>query len=213
LAFQQPIANGAAASFTINLGVTNSPIGCVFDAAGNMYVSEAAQNRIAVIPAPVTSTSVPNAAYITASVAGPYGVAVDTTGDVFVCNNGTPITEYTPLSGGNALLHSFGNDADNEGCTIGPDGNLYVANGTAAGEIDVYKAPFGNLTPVDHSITPTGAAIIYEVKFDASGNMYVSGNNATNSVVWVLPSPYTAPSQTLVVNAATDLAVGLALTQ
>jgi hypothetical protein len=170
--------------------------------------------RIAVIPGPVTSSSVPNATYITTSVSSPYGVAVDSLSDVFVCNGSGPLTEYSSLATGNTLLHSFGADFNNEGCVIGPDGNFYVANGTANGEIDVYKAPFTNASAVDHAITPTGSTFVYEVKFDAAGLMYVSGSTATQSVVWVIPSPYTvAPSATLVVNATTGRAVGLALTQ
>lgn len=211
LAFTQPIANGATAAFSIDLAVTNSPVGCVFDNAGNMYVSETNNNRVAVIPAPVTASSVPNATYITASVSSPYGVAVDPSSDLFVCNGTGPITEYSPLSGGNTLLHSFGSDFDNEGCVIGPDGNLYVANGTSNGEIDVYKAPFSNSSPVDHSITPTGSTFIFEIKFDSSGTMYVTGNT-TQSVAWVIPAPYTgAPTATVVVNATTFRAWGLAL--
>ncbi len=211
-AYTQPIANAAAHAFSINMGVSSSAIGCVFDGAGNMYVSETGNNRVAVIPAPVSASSVPNSTYITSSVTTPYGVAVDSTGDLFVCNGSGPLTEYSPLSSGNTLLHSFGSDFDNEGCAIGPDGNFYVADGTSNGEIDVYKAPFSNSSLVDHSITPTGSAFIYEIKFDSSGTMYVTGNTATQSVVWVIPAPYTgAPTATVVVNAATNFSVGLAL--
>jgi hypothetical protein len=212
LAFTQPIANAATAAFTINLTVPNSPIDCVFDSAGNLYISESTNNRIAVIPGPITASSVPNATYITASVSSPFGVAVDTSGDLFVCNS-TNITEYSPLGGGNALLHTFGSVHNNEGCIIGPDGSLYVANGTSQGEIDVYKPPFTNASAVDHAITVPGSLGIYEMEFDAAGTMYVSGNASAQSDVWVFAPPYTAPSATLVVNAGIDHAVGLALTQ
>jgi hypothetical protein len=213
LAFTQPIANAATAAFSINLGVINSPIGCVFDSAGNMYVSETNQNRVAVIPAPVTASSVPNATYITTSVNSPYGVAVDSSSDLFVCNGTGPITEYAPLSSGNTLLHSFGGDFDNEGCVIGPDGSLYVANGTSNGEIDVYKAPFSNASAIDHSVTPPACTGIYEVKFDPAGTMYVAGHTTTQSILWAIPAPYSgAPSATVVVDAgSTNRSVGLAL--
>lgn len=213
MAFAQPISNGASPAFTLNLGVSSGLIGCVFDASGNMYVSDATNDEIDVIPAPVTSSSTVTS-HITASVTAPYGVAVDATGDVFVANGTAPTTEYSPRGSGNSLLHTFGNNNfDNEGLVMGPDGNLYSANNTADGTIDVFKPPFSNATVVDHSITPPGATLIYEVKFDSSGNMYATGDNATSSVVWVFAPPYTgAPTTTaVIVNGTTDAAVGLAL--
>jgi hypothetical protein len=213
MAFTQPISNAASPAFTLNLAVASSLTGCVFDGSGNMYVSDASNNRIDVIPSPVSSSSTVTS-HITASVTGPYGAAVDATGDVFVANGGAKTTEYASLGSGNTLLHTFGNNNfDNEGLVIGPDGNLYSANNTADGTIDVFKPPFTNATIVDHGITPPGATLIFEVKFDSSGNMYVSGNDAANSVVWVFAPPYTGAPTTaaLIVVGTKYRAIGLAL--
>lgn len=212
MAFPQPITSGAAPAFTLNIAPASTLIGCVFDASNNMYLSET-DNKIDVIPAPVTASSTVTST-ITASVIAPYGVAVDAAGDVFVANGAAPTTEYAPLSGGNALLHTFGNNNhDNEGLVVGLDGNLYSANNTANGTIDVFKPPFTNATIVDHGITPPGATLIYEVKFDSSGNMLVSGDTATNSVIWTIPSPYTTGTGTasIIVAGTQDSAVGLAI--
>jgi hypothetical protein len=211
LAYAQPIASGASPSFSINVGAQSA--GCVFDGSGNLYVS-LSNNKVAVIPAPVTSASVPTS-FITSGVSFPGDVTVDSSGDVFVCNSG-PITEYSPLAGGNTLLHTFGGVASLSpaGCAIGPDGNLYVANGTTLGEIDVYKAPFSNSSPVDHSIAPPTAVNIWDIKFDIQNNMYVAGDSTTGSDVWVFAPPYTgATSALLLVSTSSgNEARGLALT-
>ncbi len=209
LAFAQPIANGSSPAFAIGVGALS--IGCVFDGSGNLYVS-LSNNKVAVIPAPVTSSSVPTT-FITSGVSSPGDVATDANNDVFVCNT-APITEYAPLAVGNTLLHTFGSVFAASGCAIGPDGNLYVSNGSSFGEIDVYKAPFSNASSVDHKITPPTAVNMWDIKFDTAGNMYVAGDSTTGSDVWVFAPPYTgATSALLLVSTQSgDLARGLALT-
>src|SRR5271166_1348311 len=193
LAFAQPIAIAASPSFTIDVGTF--PTGCVFDSTGNLYVARApsAGSAITVIQGPVMSVSVPTTP-ITTGVFFPGGVTVDGNDDVFVCNQRN-ITEYMPLASGNTLKATFGSVFSASGCAIGPDGNLYVANGTSDGEIDVYKGPnFTNASSVDHSIAPLSATNIFDIKFDAKANMYVAADTTTDSAVYVIPSPYMAAS-------------------
>ncbi len=190
LAFAQPIAIAASPSFTLDVGTL--PTGCAFDSMGNLYVSrEPLASAITVIPGPVSASSVPGTS-ITSGVSFPGGVAVDGSDDVFVCNQGKAgITEYSKYPT-NSLMFTFGSVFATSGCAIGPDGNLYVANGTSYGEIDVYKAPFSNASTVDHSIAPALATNIFDIKFDAAGNMYVAADTTTDSAVYVMAPPYTA---------------------
>ncbi len=195
--FDQPIANGAVPAFSLS-GFGGFTVDCAIDSAGNLYVADSSGNRIRVFKAPITSSSTvdnsinPNSA--------PFGVAVDPTGDLFVANLNF-IAEYSPFASGNNLLATFGTVFNNWGLVIGPDGNLYVANGAANGEIDVYKSPFSNTSTPDHGLTIPGATIVYYFAFDASNNMYVSGIEGLTSTIWELAPPYTnAPVVTVIVS-------------
>jgi len=207
--FSQPIANGATPAFTLTSFGTNT-VDCAIDAAGNLYVADIL-GAVRVFKAPITASSTLDHS-ITASVTSPYGVAVDAAGDVFVSDS-TTITEYSPFASGNTLLHTFGSIFNNWGLAIGPDGDLYVANGTANGEIDVYKPPFLNTSTPDHSLSIPGSPRVLYFAFDAATNMYVSGNT-TSSWLWELVPPYTAaPMAAVTVNGATNASGGVAVDQ
>jgi len=207
--FNQPIANGAIPAFTLASFGTNT-VGCAIDSAGNLYVADII-GAIRVFKAPISASSTLDHS-ITTSVASPYGVTVDAAGDVFVSNT-TNVTEYSPFASGNALLHTFGSIHNNWGLMIGPDGNLYVANGNANGEIDVYKPPFLNTSTPDHGLSVPGSPVLLYFAFDASTNLYVSGNTST-SMVWELAPPYTAaPLVTLTVDGTTGTSGGVAVDQ
>jgi len=202
--YTQPISSGSGPAFSL-VGLS-TPSGCAVDAGGNVYVSEEYQSDIAVFPGPVTSTAVPSSK-ITDNVAIPCGVGVDpNNGDVFVANR-QHITEYTPLSAGNTLLVSFGEINDNYGVEIGPDGNLYVANGPSEGVMDVYKPPFTSSSAPDHTVTLPGAIDSFYFTWDSNNYLYVAAYKANwDSDVYVFAPPYTgSPAAVLFVdNVAPD---------
>jgi serine/threonine protein kinase, bacterial len=132
---------GGAASF-------NVPTGVAVDAAGNLYVSEYAGNRIRKVTAAgvVTTLAGSGAAAFAdgtgaaASFNGPTGVALDAQGAVYVADGGnhrirkvTPMGEVTTLAGSGtaAFAEGIGAAASFDRPTnlaADPAGNLYVAD-------------------------------------------------------------------------------------
>jgi hypothetical protein len=208
--YTQPILNGATAAFSLTGFGGTATVDCAIDASGNLYVADSS-GTIWVFKAPITSSSVLDHT-ITTGISSPFGVTVDATGDVFVSDS-THITEYAPFASGNGLLFTFGSITNNWGLTIAPDGYLYVANGTANGEIDVYKPPFSNASTPDHTLTIPATPVVLYFAFDSSANMYLSGNTSS-SLLWELAPPYTgAPLVTLTVDGTTGTSGGIAVDQ
>lgn len=210
--YAQPIAASATPAFTLSGFGGVSTEDCAIDSLGNLYVADSGGGgKIWVFKTPITASSAVDHT-ITTGLAFPFGVAVDTAGDVFASNS-TNITEYSPFGSGNGLTATFGSISNNWGLVIGPDSNLYVANGTTDGEIDVYKPPFSNASTVDHTLTIPATPVVLYFAFDSAANMYVSGNTTT-SLLWELAPPYTgAPLVTLTVDGTTATSGGVAVDQ
>ncbi len=183
-------ANGAAPSFTVALGANAFANDCAFDAAGDLYVANDGAPSQNILVYSAFSQGSAQAAPITSGVAFPFGVTADVSGDVFVAN-ATNITEYSPLSAGNALLHTFGVIHNAEGLKIGPDGNLYVANGATTGKVDVFVPTFTNSSTFDHQLAPPNATLITYFAFDRGRNLYVSASTTSGfSAIYVYTPPY-----------------------
>ena len=185
----------------------SSPQGVAVDTAGNVYVADTGNNTIRKItPAGIVSTlaglaGTPGSTDGTGSAArfdGPYGVAADTAGNVYVADISnstirkiTPAGEVTTLAG---LAGSFGS-ADGTGSAARFDfpasvavdraGTVYVADFssstirkiTPAGEVSTLAGLANNYGSTDgpgsaaRFLGPLGVAV------DAAGNVYVADNN------------------------------------
>jgi sugar lactone lactonase YvrE len=100
-------------------------------------------------------------ATVTAGLYGPYGVAVDQSGKVYVANNGGGnVTTYTG-SGTQTTPTISINSAF--ALAVGPNGKIYVVNGNG---LSVYNADGSASTP---SITGS----FYSVAVDRAGNIYL----------------------------------------
>lgn len=183
-------ANGAAPSFTVALGANAFANDCAFDAAGDLYVANDGAPSQNVLVYPAFSQGSAQTTPIATGVAFPFGVTTDASGDVFV-ENSTNITEYSPLGAGNALLHIFGVINNSKGLKIGPDGNLYVANGATVGKVDVFLPPFTNASTFDHQLSPPNATLISYFAIDRGHNLYVSASTTSGfSAIYVYTPPY-----------------------
>jgi streptogramin lyase len=184
----------------------NDPFGLTFDSSGNMYVADTGNHRIRKItPAGVVttvagngSTGFLNGTGTNAQINGPRGIAVDSTGNLYVAETGNHrIRKITPAgvvtnfagTGGTTFADGPGTSAtfnQPHGITIDSAGTLYVAdlNNNRIRRIDTNAnvstfAGNGASTSVDGE----GASATFnrprDVTIDSTGNLYVteqSGN-------------------------------------
>jgi serine/threonine-protein kinase len=180
------------------------------DAAGNVYVADAGNNRIrAITPAGLVSTFAGTGAQgradspDTATFNSPLGVAVDGSGNLYVADYGNDvIRKISPAGLVSTLAGTGAVGADNgagiaatfdlpEGVAVDASGNVYVAdNGnnlirkiTPAGVVSTLA---GSGTAGSANGTGTSASFNspFGVAVDAAGNVYVadSGNNLIRKI-------------------------------
>jgi gliding motility-associated-like protein len=127
----------------------------------------------------------------------PYGVVVDTKGNVYVSDNPTSIRKITP--DGNVITFAGGNTsgfADGQGTAAGfttpvcmafdKTGNLFVAdfgNGeirkiTPDGTVSTYAGSHLNQTSVNGNLSTARFYGPYGIVFDSHGNMFISETSA-----------------------------------
>ncbi|MBV8720651.1 MAG: hypothetical protein JO277_00790 [Candidatus Eremiobacteraeota bacterium] len=171
-----PSAAGAPNPYTIAL-----------DSAGNLYVENFQLSSGAVVVFPPGSTT--PSRVITGLTAPAFGLAVDSSGDVFVTEYLTQdVKEFTPSGGSTPsriLSKSTSPSGINKpaGLAVDAAGNLYVANGGGTIGVSVY-APGTSTTPA--ATFNAGMNLPAQLAFDAVGDLYVS-NNGGNSVTEYAP--------------------------
>jgi sugar lactone lactonase YvrE len=197
-----------ATQTTIGTGL-KGPMGVAVDGANNVYISDTGNNRILKVN-PITGVqttlgavlAVGSPAYPQYSFKGPQGIAVDTTGNVYVADTGNgKVVEIpsNPILGGATPLLSYPTAPFfSSPTTVSVDqyGNVYVVDPTA---IQVLKLPPGggdwqNLitttsTKPDQGLPGLGTNLVAPiggVAVDGGGNLYIS-DIATNAV-YELPS-------------------------
>ncbi|WP_162276887.1 cadherin-like beta sandwich domain-containing protein [Mucilaginibacter pedocola] len=177
----------------------NNPVGMALDAAGNLYVGDAGNNRIRkVTPSGVVSTfagsgtaGATNGTGTAASFRSPHGLAMDNAGNLFVADNGNNlIRKITPLGVTTTFAGSGVDDSTNGTGTAasfdGPSaiaadrqGNLYVVCINAPGLRKITSTAVVSNIPVGFGVLGVTA--------DAVGNIYLTcGENS--SKLYKIPS-------------------------
>jgi hypothetical protein len=168
------------------------------DSSGNVYAGVGATNCcIDIFNAPVTGGATANAE-MTYNNVSPHGLAFvrglasDSSNNLYVSSNTSIIKMTPPITASSvpavnvptpqAFLYDVVLDAA---------GNLYAANGTTQGAVDVFTQPLTSSSKRAFGITIPGAAYLEGLAIDPSGNLWISepGNN-----VWEIAAPITASS-------------------
>lgn len=200
-------AAGAAARF-------NFPVGLAVDSAGNVYVADSGNLTIRKITPAGAVTTLAGAALQLGSTNGqgaaarfflPYGLAVDTAGNVYVAEGGnhlirkiTPDGTVSTLAGSAmqaGLTDGTGGAARFNtpfGLTIDAGGNLYVADSgnnairkvTPAGVVTTVVGSSGTSGSLDGPVAVARFNQPRGVSVDASGNLYVAdyGNSLVRHI-------------------------------
>ncbi|HUO05778.1 MAG TPA: NHL repeat-containing protein [Candidatus Binataceae bacterium] len=193
-----PIATISGSNTGIGL---NSPVGVAVDSSGIIYLANfdggpSKNGSVTVYPAGSNGNVTPIATISGSGTGldlGPTGIAVDSSGNIYVTNSGFQndrVTVYSAGSDGNATPIATISGSNTEitspaGIAVDSSGNIYVALPIMkpSGGINVFAAGSnGNVAPMatisgsNTEITsPAGIAV------DSSGNIYVT-NNGNNSL-------------------------------
>jgi uncharacterized protein (TIGR03437 family) len=192
--------NGPASSAQLN-----SPAGVAVDSAGNLYIADTQNQRIRKVSNGVITTLAGNGTYgfsgdngpaTSAQLNDPSGIAVDSAGNLYVCesivyqrirkvSNGV----ITTVAGGGSSLGDNGPAISAqlnqpEAVAVDSAGNLYIAD-TFNNRIrkvsgGVITTVAGNGTPVNSGdngpATSAGSGQPNSVAVDSAGNLYIAAN-------------------------------------
>lgn len=143
---------------------------------------------------------------ISDGISGPFGLAVDLQGTLYVTNGGNgTVTEYPAGSTTPSVTIPIGSSDELGGIAVNALGTVYVADESSN---SVYEYPAGSTTAAT-TITsgidnPGGIAV------DAAGTLYVANNDLStpaDSALTEYPSGSTAPATTIALDTPTFVAV------
>lgn len=146
-----------------------------------LFVSTGRQNLIQIYSAHAPHRLV---GQITHGLVGPNGLAVDTTGNLYVANaDGASVTVYA--LGGSKPIRTYKKGLNNPLTpAVGSDGTLYISNFNSDGSGEIFEYHPNELRPF-FKIPLTGGAI--GVALDSSNNLYVSEYGSTGRILKFKP--------------------------
>ena len=171
-----------------------SPVQMALDRAGTLYVANAQVNGSGGSVTEYSRGSLYPARTLTSGLNTSTGVAVDSSGTVYVSNKYSGSIEVFPSGQTRPAATINANLVGPDGLAVDRRDNLYIVDGARR---DVLKLAHGSMTPrplhLQHLSTPIGIAI------DSNNNLYVSNLKASMSDISEYPPNATTPSQTFIV--------------
>lgn len=185
----------------------NLPAGVAVDAAGNLFIADTANHRIRRVSGGTITTVAGNGTSgfsgdggpaTSAALNGPYGVAVDSSGNIYIADTGN--NRIRKISGGNiatvagngtAGLSGDGGPAigaalnSPHGVAVDGAGNVFIAD-TGKGNSRIRKVSGGTITTVagggssgDGALATSAALTFPEgVAVDSAGNLFIADTGA-----------------------------------
>ncbi|HEY2476625.1 MAG TPA: hypothetical protein VGI19_17725 [Candidatus Cybelea sp.] len=184
----------------LTLGVPYSCTPMAFDSSGNFYLgNEYYSSGVYIYTPPFSSSSSPSTT-ITNGVDDAGGLALDSSGNLYVANGVTwTITVYKPpFSNSSSPSATISTGLVQPGSlAFDAAGNLYVANSDYTNMVTVYAPPFSNSSSPIATIS-TGSFQPWGLAFDSAGNLYVSTRSGNNVLIYKPPfSSSSSPSATI----------------
>ncbi len=191
-------SGGTPAAFTTGL---NHPSQLALDGAGNVYVADSSNNRIAVVPPAggaataflggsftvVNTSTLPYAISTGQSLNNPSGIAVDQNGDVYIADTGNNrVLEATVAFNGlaNPILQlNLSGLSSPKSIAVDAAGNVFVADSGNHRIVELSAAGIQSVASSSYTPSlsnPVGVAV------DAASNLYVA--DAGNQQVVLLPA-------------------------
>jgi trimeric autotransporter adhesin len=183
------------------------PSGCVLDSAGNLYISDEANNVVRKVTAStgIISTVAGNGDEAGTAFGGssgdgglathaelnhPWGLAMDSAGDLFIADTGNyRIQEVNASTGIITTVASLHSGANPEGLALDGAGNLYIAEQGDPSDVVKLNLSTGALTVVaGNGTSGSGGSVVGDggratsavlsepqgVAVDAAGNIFIS---------------------------------------
>jgi hypothetical protein len=184
-----------------------APTGCVLDSAGNLYISDEANNVVRKVTAStgIISTVAGNGDEAGTAFGGsngdgglathaelnhPWGLAMDSAGDLFIADTGNyRIQEVNASTGIITTVASLHSGANPEGLALDGAANLYIAEQGDPSDVVKLNLSTGALTVVaGNGTSGTGGSVVGDggratsavlsepqgVAVDAAGNIFIS---------------------------------------
>jgi hypothetical protein len=189
--YQLPLTASSTSIQTLTASASTT-LSIAADSSGTIYVAENSSGTCCV-DVFQGGASTPTFTLSGASVASPYGVAIDSAGNAFVANASSIGYFAATVHSGEAGI-TFGRDDFNEGLVTDSADNLYVADGDGQGTMDVYHPAYTGASAPASTVTLT-AGYLEQMAMSTNGTMYIA--NESPNQIDVLTSPYTANSVTV----------------
>ena len=203
-----PTFTGQATDGCTQTGANCAPVTVTVDMKylALLFVANYNNSNVTEYALPDTNDAAPKTT-ISNGVYGPVGLAVDSSGNLFVANDSTSstVTEYAPpytnpptATISNVLGYPWGLAFDSSG-------TLFVTN-NANSTVTEYASPFSNSSTATATIS-SGVSNPRGLAFDSSGHLFVANNNGN---VTEYASPYTGAPIATISNGVNWAPVGLA---